>query len=94
MSKRRENQLDPLTFISPPLEAKNISSSVPNVKGRPNSLSTDDSTVDYNSMLGIEDRRKRFSEEVEDGDLKQSVLLQKVYRQIQRQVHCSEQEKV
>ena len=84
----------PLSFISSPLEAKTSSSSVPNVKGRPNSLSTDDSTVDYNSMLGIEDRRKRFSEEVEDADLKESVHLKKLYRQIQRQVHCSGQEKV
>ena len=45
-------------------------------------------------MLGLEDRRRRFSEEVEDADLKESVHLQKLYRQIQRQVHCREQEKV
>ena len=45
-------------------------------------------------MLGLEDRRKRFSEEVVDLDLKDSVRLQKLYRQIQRQVHCGEEEKV
>ena len=98
MVKGREKQTHPLTLISSPitsaLEAQTTTSSVPNVKARPNSMSIDDSTVDYMSILGMEDRRKRFSEEVEDGDLKQSVLLQKVYRQIQRQVHCSEQEKV
>ena len=58
------------------------------------SLSIDDSRVDYTSVLGLEDRRKRFSEEVEDLDLKDSVRLQKLYRQIQRQVHCREEEKV
>ena len=52
--------------------------------------SIDDSRVDYTSLLGLEDRRKRFSEEVVDLDLKDSVRLQKLYRQIQRQVHCGE----
>ena len=45
-------------------------------------------------MLGLEERRKRFSEEVVDLDLKDSVRLQKLYRQIQRQVHCRDQDKV
>ena len=51
----------------------------------------DDSKVDYTSLLDLEDRRKRFSEEVVDMDLKDSVQLQKMYRQIQRQVHCRDQ---
>ena len=44
-------------------------------------------------MLGLEDKKKRFSEEVVDTDLKDSVRLQKLYRQIQRQVHCRDREK-
>ena len=56
------------------------------------SLSIDDMMVDYTSMLGLEDRRKRFSEEVEDTDLKDSLRLQKLYRQIQKQVHWREKE--
>ena len=44
-------------------------------------------------MLGLEDKIKRFSEEVVDTDLKDSVRLQKLYRQIQRQVHCRDREK-
>ena len=50
--------------------------------------SEDDSVVDYTSMLGREERRQRFSEEVLDRDLKDSVRLQKMYRQLQRQVYC------
>ena len=98
MVKGREKQTAHSSFLSSPitspLEAKTITSSLPNVKAKPNSLSLDDSTVDYISMLGMEDRRCRFSEELEDAELKESVHLKKFYRQIQRQVHCREQEKV
>ena len=75
-----------------PIQATTITSSVPSfiAKYNTSALSIDDSTVDYTSMLGMEDRRKRFSEEVVDTDLKDSVRLQKLYRQIQRQVHCRE----
>ena len=52
------------------------------------SSSEDDSKVDYTSMLGVEERRQRFSEEVVDKDLKDSVRVQKMYRQLQRQVYC------
>ena len=52
------------------------------------SSSEDDSKVDYTSMLGEEERRQRFSEEVVDKDLKDSVRVQKMYRQLQRQVYC------
>ena len=65
MVKGREKQTAHSSFLSSPitspLEAKTITSSLPNVKAKPNSLSLDDSTVDYISMLGIEDRRCRFS---------------------------------
>ena len=50
------------------------------------SRSTDDSTVDYLSMLGREDRKRRFSERLEDRGLKETVDLQKLFRQIQIQV--------
>lgn len=50
--------------------------------------SVDDARVDYTSLLDGEDRARRFSEDVVDIDLKDSVRLQKLYRQIQRQVHC------
>ena len=42
------------------------------------SSSEDDSKVDYTSMLGEEERRQRFSEEVVDKDLKDSVRVQKM----------------
>ena len=81
MVKGREKQTAHSSFmsstISSPLEAKTITTSLPNVKAEPNSQSLDDSTV-----------------ELEDAELKESVHLKKFYRQIQRQVHCREQEKV
>ena len=52
------------------------------------SLSEDDSKVDYTSSMGREERRQRFSEEVVDMDLKDSVRMEKMYRQLQRQVYC------
>ena len=52
------------------------------------SSSEDDSKVDYTSMLGKEERRQRFSEELVDKDLKDIVRIQKMYRQLQRQVYC------
>ena len=57
------------------------------MKQRSNSISLDDTKVDYTSLLGMEDRRRRFSEDVVDRDTKDTVRLQKLYRQIQRQVH-------
>jgi len=49
----------------------------------------DDIMVDYSSVMDREDKKKRFSEELEDKELKESLKLQKLYRQIQRQVHCT-----
>ena len=46
--------------------------------------------IDYTSMMGLEDKRRRFSEDVVDMDLKDSERIKKLYRQIQRQVHCSQ----
>ena len=52
------------------------------------SYSFDDSKVDYLSILGLEDKKRRFSEDVVDMELKDSVKLKKIFRQIQRDVHC------
>ena len=79
--------------VSSPLRARTVVTYVPTFTAESSFLSVDDSKVDYTSLLGLEDRRKRFSEEVVDMDLKDSVRLQKMYRQIQRQVHCREQNK-
>ena len=53
----------------------------------------DDTVIDYISMLGLEDKKRRFSEDVVDIDLKDSVKIKKLYRQIQRQVHCNHDSK-
>ena len=45
------------------------------------------------SMMGREDRKRRFSEDVVDMEVKDSERLRKLYRQIQRQVHCSQENK-
>jgi hypothetical protein len=50
----------------------------------------DDTMINYTSMMGLEDKRRRFSEDVVDMDLKDSERIKKFYRQIQRQVHCSQ----
>ena len=54
----------------------------------------DDARVDYTSLLGLEDRRKRFSEELLDTELRDSVQLQKMYRELQRQINCWDRNKV
>ena len=77
--------------VSLPLRPRTVVTCVPTFTAESSFLSVDDSKVDYTSMLGLEDKRKRFSEEVVDMDLKDSVRLQKMYRQIQRQVHCRNQ---
>ena len=56
--------------------------------------SSDDARVDYTSLLGLEDRRKRFSEELLDTELRDSVQLQKMYRELQRQINCWHRSKV
>ena len=50
--------------------------------------------MDYTSLLGLEDRRKRFSEELLDTELRDSVQLQKMYRELQRQINCWDRSKV
>ena len=67
-------------FTQPPL-ADAVS-----VVQKERSYSLDDSTVDYMSMMDQEDRKRRFSEDVVERELKDTVRLQKMYRQLQRHV--------
>ena len=60
---------------------------------RSSSITMDDTMVDYTSMMGLEDKKRRFSEDVVDMELKDSERVKKLYRQIQRQVHCNQQSK-
>ena len=62
--------------VSPPCKAR--------------SYSIDDSKVDYLSLLGLEDRKRRFSEVLVDTELKETMMLRKQYRQIQRQLHSQQ----
>ena len=48
----------------------------------------DDARVDYDSLLDSDQRRSRFSEELLDVELRESVRLGKMYRQLQRQINC------
>jgi hypothetical protein len=50
----------------------------------------DDTMINYTSMMGLEDKMRRLSEDVVDMDLKDSERIRKLYIQIQRQVHCSQ----
>ena len=72
----------PVTKVFPQDELSSISSR--------SSVCFDDSMVDYLSMLGREDRQRRFSEDVVDTGVKDTVRLKKLYRQLQRQVHCNQ----
>ena len=65
--------------------------SVSQEKKRSFSITMDDTKIDYTSMLGQEDKRRRFSEDVVDIETKDSIRLQKLYRQIQRQVNCNQE---
>ena len=56
-------------------------------------LSADDSKVDYTSLLGVDDKRRRFSEDVVDTSIKDSIRVQKMYRKLQRQVHSADTQK-
>ena len=69
-------------------------STVNEKKRRSLSMTMDDSMVDYMSMMGIEDRKRRFSEDVADMEVKDSERMKKLYRQFQRQVNCSQENKV
>ena len=62
------------------------------IKRRDSSTTKDDTIIDYTSVLDQDDQRRRFSEKLVDADVKDSLELRKLYRQIQRQVHCNTQQ--
>ena len=43
-------------------------------------ITMDDCMVDYMSMMGTEDKKRRFSEDVVDMDIKDSEKLKKLFR--------------
>ena len=43
----------------------------------------DDTMIDYSSMMGMEDKKRRFSEDVVDIDLKDRERLQKLYTHLE-----------
>jgi hypothetical protein len=53
----------------------------------------DDTIIDYTSRIGLEDKKRRFSVDVVDIDLKDRKRLQKLYRHIHRRSHCNQQKK-
>ena len=55
---------------SSPMRARSIVTYVPTFSVVSSFLSADDSKVDYTSLLGLDDRRKRFSEDVVDKNIK------------------------
>ena len=61
-------------------------------KIRSRSMIMDDTAVDYTSLMGMEDRRRRFSEDVVDIETKETVIMQKLFRKIQRQVYCKQED--
>ena len=61
---------------------------------RDSAVSKDDSRIDYTSVLNMEDKKRRFSEDLVDCDTKSNIQMKKIYRQIQRQVHCDENTEV
>ena len=50
--------------------------------------------IDFTSMMGLEDRKRRLSEDVVDMELQDRERFKKLYRQIQRQVHCRQESKI
>ena len=74
-------------------QAKLVFTPALNRKQKPSSMTVDDTNIDYTSMLGTEEMKLRFSEDMVDMDLKGSIRLQKMYRQIQRQIRCNQDSK-
>ena len=64
------------------LNASIIFCTVDETKRRSSSIAMDDTMIDYTSMMGMEDKKRRFSEDVVDMDLKDSERVKKLYRQI------------
>ena len=82
-----------VALVSSGLDTNTLFSTDNETKRRSSSITMDDTMIDYTSMMGREDKMRRFSEDVVDMDLKDSERLKKLYRQIQRQVHCGKEHK-
>ena len=76
------------------LEVGSLIETINEIKRRDLSMSKDDAHIDYISVLDQDDLVKRFSEDLVDMDTRNSLQLRKLYRQIQRQVHCMENDQV
>ena len=72
------------------LDAKSLVHKINEVKRRDSSITRDDNPVDYTSILDPESQSRRFSEDLVDKETRHNLELRKLYRQIQRQVHCSD----
>ena len=49
----------------------------------------DDTRVEYTSLLSMEERRRRFSEVLDDQSLAKTIRVEKMFRQMQRKVYCN-----
>ena len=81
----------------PALDAKELIATLETIdelRRRDSAVSKDDSRIDYTSVLNIEDKKRRFSEDLVDCETKSNIQMKKIYRQIQRQVHCDENTEV
>ena len=76
------------------LEVGSLLETINAIKRRDLSMSKDDAHIDYISVLDQDDLVRRFSEDIVDLDTRNSLQLRKLYRQIQRQVHCMENDQV
>ena len=54
-------------------------------------VNADDIQADYYSALGEEERMRRFSEVLDDENLRETIRMEKMFRQIQRKVYFRNQ---
>ena len=73
---------------------KLVLSSASTMRQNQPSRTVDDAQIDYLSLMGREEAKKRFSEDVVDTELRDSIRLQKMFRQIQRQARGMQNDKV
>ena len=71
------------------LDANTLHLTVNKLKMRSSSITI----IDYTSIMGLEDRKRRFSNNVPDMELRDRERLKKLYRQIQKQVQCRQDRK-
>ena len=67
--------------VSSVLDENTLFSTVNEIKRRSSCIRMDDAIIDYTNMIGLEDKKRRFSEDVVDMDIKERERLQKLYRQ-------------